>query len=312
MTDQRDVAKEVERIAAGHRSTVIQGWGGEDVETLLAFIASQSRELEELRRPVVQSYAAAAIALGKEQLAILDAHGARSRAIEALISALDQAQRETNRINSLALEQRERLALTEAARDALSQRVADLETNLGTTIAQHNNTCDKFYHETCMLNEARKEIARLSSPPEERGEIVERQAQRRLWIESSSLGHPSTAFLTVGSLFEDTDTLLQDLRRYSNAHKILLAERDEARGKVERLEGALKLARKYAGCSRDCGGSEYRNGQRVACGCGFAEALPKIIAAATNSMVVTNENGRRSYVPLAAADGQQEAPCSGS
>src|SRR5688572_16389146 len=65
--------------------------------------------------------------------------------------------------------------------------------------------------------------------------------------------------------------------------------------KEKELREALGLARRYAKCERECGGSSYRNGQRISCGCGFAEALPKIIAAHTNSVVGTDERGRRVY-----------------
>lgn len=65
------------------------------------------------------------------------------------------------------------------------------------------------------------EIASLSSPPEERRDIQQRQKLRR------------TGNYNDGNRYlDDIDTLLQDLRKYENAHTILLGERDELRKDV--------------------------------------------------------------------------------
>lgn len=46
MTNQRDLAAEVEDIRKRHSSTVIHGWGGEDVGTLLAYIDLQREAIK--------------------------------------------------------------------------------------------------------------------------------------------------------------------------------------------------------------------------------------------------------------------------
>lgn len=95
MTDQRDLAKEVETIAA----QVKLGWPNMyhfvhaqakmDIGILLDHIASQSRELEELRRPVGQSDQVEAIRRR------LNCYGGQElEDLESLLSALDQAQRD--------------------------------------------------------------------------------------------------------------------------------------------------------------------------------------------------------------------------
>ncbi len=83
------------------------------------------------------------------------------------------------------------------------------------------------------------ELARLSSPPQERREIQERQHGMRNVLADWST---KAAGPLIKQAVADIDTLLQDLRRYENSHAILMAERDEARAKCERLEHAAEYA----------------------------------------------------------------------
>ena len=108
--------------------------------------------------------------------------------------------------------------------DKLQAGIARLRENIGELIGEREDLIES-------RDERDAEIALLSSPPEERMDIVERQETRR---QLASAGYSMDAL-------EDIDTLLQDAARWRNAHCLLLAERDAARERITALENKCAL-----------------------------------------------------------------------
>lgn len=257
MTDQRDLAKEVEAITRRANEPIHERHYGQyasDRDSLLAFIASQSRELEEQRQWSAEWHKAletAAVVIEAQS------NGSPTEVVESIRARFDSLQSELAALRRPVQSEAAELirAKLEGEYEGSSSDAETLVNELFGDIRTLLSALDQAQRELSAVRAAankqgdgdlaelerlRAEIARLSSPPEERGEIVERQHQRKIWCSNDQKTRVDESVLTIGVIIADIDTLLQDLIRYSNAHKILLAERDEARGKVERLEGALR------------------------------------------------------------------------
>lgn len=153
---------------------------------------SAMRELTALRRPVEQSAEIEAIRAEWGDSFVMPEVG-------KLLSALDAAQRDLRKLGQ--------------ANQNLSNRCA----TLGEEIGCAGITADKL----------QAEIARLSSPPPERKDIQQRQAIRKAWIDGKD--GAILGVITIGSIVDDFDTLLQDLARARNSREVLKVERDAAR-----------------------------------------------------------------------------------
>lgn len=178
------------------------------VATLTTAGSKDGSAAPELRRPVVQS---------EDLLAI------RSRAaadydysvyvdVEKVFEALGQAQREIHDLR----------CPPDADGDQHACKVCGFPIRYG----ERHGKCGRFV----MALEA--EIARLSSPPPERADIVEREQSYRL--NCGPFGHVSHEH--GAQAFADVATLLQDLARARNSREVLKIERHEARCKLDRAE----------------------------------------------------------------------------
>lgn len=170
-------------------------------------LAEVQSQLTALRRPLEQSADVESIRAHQEKYRpLFDPDDGRVaydffKNVDSLLSALDTTARQL----------RERVEMLEAAQGE---------------IAELREASIQWQRTTLALEQ---EIARLSSPPPERREIVERQACRKDCLANGD------AFGAVIAT-RDIDTLLQDLRRYENSHAIVMGERDAARERCERLQ----------------------------------------------------------------------------
>jgi hypothetical protein len=122
--------------------------------------------------------------------------------------------------------------------DALRQ---DIRT-LGRALAESQRECARLQSEIPKVYsaeaQARIEIARLMSPPEERRDILERQPALRYTLVS---GNWNDAYCLIQKAIADIDTLLQDCARHRNAHAVNMARAEAAERRVAELENQLRL-----------------------------------------------------------------------
>ncbi len=216
-TSAPDLAAEAAEISRIHDEGRYDQYGehpAESIGTLLDFIAAQSAELEQVR--------------DANYWAELN----RIRGESATKNATLRAQNERLQYEIASM----RKPVGASDRELVAEDYALLQEIRNDPLVSYPHS--KLKKLLRLFDAAQREIARLSSPPEERPEIVARQSQVVEEFKNYGWLCLSTAELQM----RDIETLLQDCARYRNANAVLRVERDAARERERVLREALQTA----------------------------------------------------------------------